>query len=199
MRARLWTIVMFMIMGLLSAGPAAWTQTTVSVPADAVGARIPDQAAVETLASADRVDEGAKESPDRDGRRFWIGTPARDAVLLGLWSKHFHSTDDYRTRHNLVGIQYQGYFLATFANSYSRQIYAVGVARTIWEKELKHDWRLDVGYKVGPMYGYREGAPNLAGFSVLPVGCIGLTYHRIGIDLNLVPGNALSVNFRIEF
>lgn len=196
MRERFWTMVLVMIMGLLIVGPAVRAQTSWAMPADSIGREDSDQAA---LASVDRADEGAKESPDRGGQRFWIGIPARDAVLLGLWSKHFHSTDDYRTRHNLIGVQYQGYFLATFANSYSRQIYAVGVARTIWEKDLGHDWRLDAGYKVGPMYGYREGAPNLAGFSVLPVGCIGLTYHRIGIDLNLVPGNALSVNFRIEF
>jgi len=196
-RARLWTIGMVVIMGLLSAGPAAWTQTTVSVPADAVGARIQDQTAA--LPIKDRPEVSSAEASDRDWRRFWIGDPARDAVLLGLWSKHFHSTDDYRTRHNLVGIQYQGYFLATFANSYSRQIYAAGAARTIFEKDLGRHWRLDAGYRIGPMYGYREGAPNLAGLSVLPVGCIGLTYHRIGIDLNLVPGNALSVNFRIEF
>ena len=136
---------------------------------------------------------------DRNWKDFWRAEPARDAVLLGLWSTHFSSDKDYRTRHNLVGVQYQGYFLATFANSYSRQIVAAGAARTVFSKDLGGEWRLDAGYKIGPMYGYREGVPNIGGFSVLPLGSFGLTCRRIGIDLNLVPGNALSVNFRVEF
>ena len=130
---------------------------------------------------------------------FLKGEKAHDAVLIGLWSSHLSSNTDYRTTHNLFGVQYNGYFAGTLANSYSHQIFIAGIARTVAQKKLGEHWLLEAGYKIGPMYGYRDDAPNIYGGSVLPLACFGISFRDVGVDLNLVPGNALSFNMRINF
>lgn len=130
---------------------------------------------------------------------FIRGESARDGMLIGLWSKHISSDDDYRTTHNLIALQYGGYFIGTFANSYSHQVIAAGLARTVIVEELNQGWLFEVGYKIGPMYGYRDEAPNIGGLSLLPVACVGVSFQDVGVDLNLVPGNALSINMRVNF
>lgn len=132
-------------------------------------------------------------------KKILKGEKSRNAILLGLWSSHFRSKPGYRKEHNLVGIQYNGYFAGTFANSHSDQVYTIGIARTVAKKKLGRHWLLEASYVLGPMYGYRERIPNIKRFSILPVASFNLSFHNIGIDLNLVPGNAISFNTRINF
>jgi len=130
---------------------------------------------------------------------FLKGEKARNAVAIGMWSRHFYAHSDYRTTHNLVGIQYNGFFAGTFANSHSHQVFTAGIARAVYQKDLGSGFLFEAGYKLGPMYGYREGIPNFHRWSVLPLACFSFSFHNVGIDINLVPGNALSFNGRINF
>ncbi|HSV43088.1 MAG TPA: hypothetical protein VLJ10_00910 [Candidatus Bathyarchaeia archaeon] len=130
---------------------------------------------------------------------FLKGEMAPNAVYLGMWSLHFSADSDYRTIHNLVGLQYKGYFLGTFANSHSHQVFVAGIARTIARKELGKDWAMEAGYKIGPMYGYRRGIPEYHRFSVLPAACFGISYRAVSVELILVPGNAVSFSTSIRF
>lgn len=129
---------------------------------------------------------------------FMKGETAPNQLIGVMMSKHF-SKHDYRENHKIVGLQYKGFWVTTFQNSHDRQVVAVCVARTLKEKMLKKNWKLNVGYKIGPMYGYREGAPDLDGFSILPIVTVGLSYKDVGISTNFVPGNVISwygyVNF----
>jgi len=146
------------------------------------------------------ADNGAVESPLSARLWCWLkGKKARDALVLGMWSKHYQTKKHYRTRHDLIGAQYKGYFLATFANSHNHQVVAAGLSRTVAEKALGAHWLLEAGYKFGPMYGYREGIPQVHRFSVLPLASLGVSCRMLGVDLNLVPGNAFSFNMRINF
>lgn len=158
------------------------------------------QVPAETFADAEIPGEAA-EASGLTGR-IWSrmkGRKARNAVVLGMWSSHFSKRKDYRTRHDLVGVQYKGFFCATFANSHNHQVVTAGVSRTIVEKALGRNWLLEAGYKLGPMYGYREGVPQYHRFTVLPLLALGLSFQAVGADLNLVPGNAFSFNMRINF
>lgn len=126
------------------------------------------------------------------------GEKPKNLIAAGMWSKHFSSSKNYREVHNLGGLQYNGIFAGTFTNSHSKQVFTIAIARTIMKKQLKKDLLFDVGYKIGPMYGYKEGAPDIGGFSILPFFCLGLTYHNVGASLNLFPSSAVSFNTYIN-
>lgn len=126
-------------------------------------------------------------------KKFIKGEPARNSIMLGMWSKHSGGSE-YREVNNLGGLQYKGLFLGTFANSHSDQVVALTVARTVYKKELSKNLLFDAGYKIGPMYGYKEHIPNLGGFSILPALSLGLSYRGFGAALNLFPANAVSVH-----
>lgn len=131
--------------------------------------------------------------------RFMRGERPVDALFLGMWSHHLTKSFRYRQSHNLVALQYRGLYLATFVNSHSEQTFVVGIARTLYSTKILRDKiRFDFGYKVGPMYGYRNRVPNIKGFSILPLLTGGITYKMVGVDVNAVPGNALTMNFRLE-
>lgn len=138
------------------------------------------------------VQADSKEARMERFKAFMRGEKAHDQIIGGMWSKHF-SKNNYRETHNIMGIQYKGWWLSTFKNSHDRQVTTFGIARTVMKKQIKEDLLFDVGYKVGPMYGYREGAPDISGFSILPFVCLGLSYHNVGFSVNIVPGNVISL------
>ncbi|MFO7886420.1 MAG: hypothetical protein R6U68_16515 [Desulfobacteraceae bacterium] len=131
-------------------------------------------------------------------KAFLKGKKARDSILAGMWSKHFNSSNDHRETHNLCGLQYNGFYAATFSNSHSHQVFSIGVSRTLTEKRTGTGFLLDAGYKIGPMYGYKKGVPRISRFSILPVFCIGISYFNVGVDLNIFPANAVSFNTHIN-
>ena len=73
-----------------------------------------------------------------------------------MWSEHFlDGNDDKRTRHDLVGISYHGYFLGTFLNSHDDRSWGLGMQRAMYKNR---DYSLDfeLGYRAGLMYGYDD-------------------------------------------
>lgn len=132
-------------------------------------------------------------------KKFIKGKPARDQLIAGMWSKHFSSSKNYREDHKILGVQYKGIWLTRFVNSHNRDVIALDIARTVKEKRYGDDLLFDVGYKIGPMHGYKEGAPNINGFSILPIVCFGLSYKNVGVSMNLVPGAVVSFYTYMNF
>ncbi len=182
-------------------------QQEAPIPKSLPAQDVPGETPAEAFGDPAVPEEAAEEAADATGltglkESIWSrvkGEKARNALVLGMWSSHFSKRKDYRTRHDLVGIQYKGFFCATFANSHNHQVVAAGVSRTVAEKALGRNWLFEAGYKLGPMYGYREGVPRYHRFTVLPLLALGLSFRAVGADLNLVPGNAFSFNMRINF
>lgn len=126
-------------------------------------------------------------------KQFIKGEPAHDQLNFGMWSKHASSSKNYQENNNIIGGQYKGIWASRFVNSHNRDVIAIAIARTVKKKRLSEDLLFDVGYKVGPMFGYKEGAPNIDGFSILPFVCVGLSYKDFGLSLNFIPAAAVSV------
>jgi hypothetical protein len=146
-------------------------------------------------------EEGSISSGFSKLGHFIMGKPAENMLPLGLWSHHILTHRHFRQDNNMIGLQYNGLFACTFANSYSQQTFAVGIARTLYEADFwGKNLRYTLGYKIGPMYGYvhDKGVPNIGGFSILPILVNGITLKFVGVDFNLVPGNALSFNLHFE-
>jgi hypothetical protein len=129
------------------------------------------------------------------------GVPARDALLLGMWSLHTspHRHERNPTQ-NLIGLQYQGYFASALKNSYYKQSYFAGVTRTIYLKRLAQDFSFDITYKAGLITGYGEHYPNLGGISPFVLPTFGLSYKMLGMDFAIYPSAypVFSVNFRVN-
>jgi hypothetical protein len=131
---------------------------------------------------------------------FLKGQAAPTSIPLGMWARHFGTTEHFRDTNNLIGLQYNGFFLGTFANSYSQQTIYGGISRVLYRKEFFfHQFQYSLGYRVGPLWGYRvrpSVVPNIDGFTFLPMLINTLNFHWIGADFNIVPGNSLSINLR---
>ncbi len=146
---------------------------------------------------ADSYDDAANKRSRL--RTFLKGKKSRNALYGGMWTTHMGTDKEYEENNRLLALQYQGIFLATFRNSHADQTVAAGVARTVAEKTFGENLEVDAGYKVGPMYGYKQGVPTVAGVSVLPFVTMGVSYKAFGVDLNYVPfTNVASLNTRIN-
>lgn len=75
---------------------------------------------------------------------------AETAVILGGWSDHLITKDDYNENHKATIIEYGSYMAGRFTNSYDRNTWFVAYG---WDKQLG-DWRGSV--HVGAMHGYRS-------------------------------------------
>ncbi len=136
-----------------------------------------------------------------DGWISWWGVPAKDALLLGMWSLHTSPDRHERnTTQNLVGLQYKGYFASTLKNSYYKQSYFAGIVRTVYLKGLARDVDFDISYKAGLIWGYQDHYPNVGGFTPLAFPTFGLTYRRFGVDFEIFPSEhpVFSINLRFN-
>ncbi len=161
---------------------------------DAVG---PDSSDVKNAPVVAPQGEGIPKPVDG-----WIslwGLPSRDALLLGMWSLHT-SPERRNSTQNLVGLQYLGYFAATFRNSYFKQSYFGGITRTIYIKRLAQDLDFDITYKAGLIWGYQDRYPNLGGISPLIFPTFGLSYKMFGADFEIFPARypVFSVSCRVN-
>jgi len=97
-----------------------------------------------------------------------VGESWGNKLYLGMWSEHFlDGNDDKRTRHDLVGINYHGYFLGTFLNSYDDRSWGLGLQRAMY-KNRYHSLDFELGYRAGLMYGY-EGTYEIGDTKLFPL------------------------------
>ena len=145
------------------------------------------------------------EETDSDMWQTIWGKKAKDALLLGMWSIHlsgsgetFGSGDSNETN-NLLGVQYYGLTAGTFINSHNDRSFLFGSSREVYSREIAENTRLDFGYTFGLLAGYGDDLPNICGISAYAAGTIGLSWHRLGFDIGLIPIGVITGNFRINF
>jgi len=136
-------------------------------------------------------------------RVLW-GLPARDALLLGMWSLHSDGSGDLlgsgknNEENHLLGLQLGGLTAGTFINSHHRRSFFGGLAREVYSRNFSEDWRFDLGYKAGLMTGYDPELPNLEGVTAFIAAFAGISWKRLGFDLGFTPLGVWTFSFRID-
>lgn len=127
----------------------------------------------------------------------------RPMLGLGMWSYHLkHESQNFdNSRNDLVGLSYDGYFLATLVNSENRRSYAAGVQRYWLTKNLKPDLMYQLGYRLGLIYGYdRKLGKYAAHVPVVPFPqfLFDLTWKHFGWEISYT-WVVVSTSFYIRF
>ncbi len=157
--------------------------------------------------NVETVDNDEKQNGKTDSDKWqtiW-GNKARDAVLLGMWSFHLSGSGESlgdggsNEQNNLLGIQYYGLTAGTFINSHDDRAWFFGPAREVYSRELSENTRLDIGYKLGPLYGYGDDLPKLGGISLFGAVTFGFSWHKLGVDIMIIPVGVITGGFRINF
>ncbi len=135
--------------------------------------------------------------------KVW-GKKAGDALLLGMYSIHLDGTGEYfgnssnNDQGHMLAIRYYGITAGTFMNSKDDRAWFVGPAREVYSRPFSTEGRFDIGYSFGLLYGYGDELTNLGGMSVFAVATFGITWHKMGFDLGIVPVGIVTANFRID-
>jgi hypothetical protein len=135
--------------------------------------------------------------------KIW-GIKARDALLLGMRSIHLDGTGEYfgngsnNDKGHLLGIRYYGLTAGTYINSKDDRSWILGPAREVYSRDFSDDGRFDIGYSFGLLYGYGDELTNLGGMSVFAVATCGITWHKMGFDVGVIPVGIFTANFRID-
>lgn len=110
-----------------------------------------------------------------------LGRPSpRQRVIGGVWTLHPHAVSFPRIEETRgYGVQWRGYFAATFVNSYGERAFSAGVER-VWGSLAWRALGTGVGYRAGLVTGYDERMLSVArDLPVLPfVGLMAWT--RVG-------------------
>jgi len=134
----------------------------------------------------------------------WVkGCRDGDALFLDMRSLHLDHTGAFGDKsanenNQLLGIQVYGVDAGTFVNSHRERSYFLGLSRTVYTKGLSTTTDMDVGYKIGALYGYGEGLPNVGGFCPLILPTVAFSYKRVGIEFGLIPVGIFTASFRID-
>lgn len=156
-----------------------------------------------TAISIETVDKN--EKTDSIMWQTILGKKARDALLLGMWSIHLKGSGEHfgngnsNEQNNLLGIQYYGLAVGTFINSYDDRSWFFGPVREVYSRKISENTRLDIGYKLGLLFGYGDHMPNVGGTSLFGAGTFGFSWHRLGADIMIIPTGVISGGFRIDF
>lgn len=128
------------------------------------------------------------------------GEKPHDQFYLGMWTYHFWHSDRYQSNNKLIGLQYNGYFVGGFSNSFSKPSFAAGVTRDFYSRELTKDIHLDLGYRLGAMTGYRHHIDLADHTYLVPFVqmALDLTYKQFGTELTWT-GPVASITFFWRF
>ena len=163
---------------------------------------LPDSGSIYTE-TTDLSDPSEEEFDSNFWRWLW-GKKARDAALLGMWSLHLDGTGEYfgsgsnNDQLDLVGLQFYGLSAGTFINSKDDRAWFFGPAREVYSRNFSEDWRFDIGYRFGLLYGYGDDLINVGGLSVFAIALFGISYQRMGFDLGIVPVGIITASFRFD-
>jgi len=137
-------------------------------------------------------------------KRSWTyikGEPGDNAVDLMMFSYHTRKDRDQMNESNkLAAIDYNGYTVGTYNNSYHHQTYYGGIVRKVFHKDLPAGVNMDLNYKLLALYGYRQYEFNIGGVTPIIVPVIGFSKGLIGVDFLASPGKTVTfaTNFRIN-
>ena len=110
------------------------------------------------------------------------GHPEPSTLYLGMWTKHFHPGI---TNNAMVAVNFRGYFVGTFLNSWHERSYAAGVERSIHRGQLGGSGAYSLGYRLGAINGYDsrliKGAGETPVVPFLQILANG-SYKRVGVQ-----------------
>lgn len=156
----------------------------------------------------DLISPAASEQTEKTDATLWQkiwGKKVKDAVLIGMWSIHLKGSGEYfgsgesNEQNKLIGMVYNGIGAGTFINSHNDRSWFIGIGREVYSRELAENTRFDVGYRLGPLYGYDDTLPNLFDFSIFAAGTLGLSWYNFGFDIMVIPVGVVAGGFRINF
>ncbi len=148
--------------------------------------------------------EAAEEDDAAGVLRMLGGRPARDALLLGMWSLHMDGSGELlgkgknNEENHLLGLQLAGWTAGTFINSHRRRSFFGGLAREVYSRDVADDLRFDLGYKAGLMSGYDPELPNFEGVTAFIAAFAGFSWRRLGFDLGVTPLGVWTFSFRLD-
>ncbi len=137
-------------------------------------------------------------------QKIW-GKKVRDSVLMGMWSIHLKGSGEYfgsgesNEQNKLIAMVYNGIGAGTFINSHGDRSWFIGLGREVYSRDLAENTRFDIGYRLGPMYGYDDTLPNICDISVFAAGTLGFSWYKFGFDVIVIPIGVIAGGFRIDF
>ncbi len=137
-------------------------------------------------------------------QKIW-GEKTGNAVLMGMWSIHLKGSGEYfgsgesNEQNKLISMIYNGIGAGTFLNSHDDRSWFIALGRNVYSRELAENTRLDIGYRIGPLYGYGDTLPNLGEVSVFAAGTVGFSWYKFGFDIMIIPIGVVTGGFRIDF
>jgi hypothetical protein len=132
---------------------------------------------------------------------FLWGAPEPSALYLGMWSTHLTDPDLDVANNWLIGLNFRGYFLGTFMNSYDKRSWATGVERRIFSLGKQNQLNASLGYRLGLMTGYEDRFTPFFGNSpiiVFPQLYSNIAYDHIGVQLSY-SWSVVTAGFYIRF
>ncbi len=105
---------------------------------------------------------------------------------------------EYNERNHLIALRYAGFSVCTFVNSHYDRTYFAGISRELHSSQHGPGIRIDTGYDLGLMYGYKDNLPNIGGLSPKLRFTMGMAWRRLGVDLGWAPVSVATLNFRID-
>ena len=148
--------------------------------------------------------QGPTESKWNNYWTFIKGNRAQNALFFEMFTFHMNPSS-LKTRNwhqQMIAIQYKGIFAGTFVNSFYNRTYTLGISRSVYRKDSSsHNWNLNIGYRLGALYGYKAGeAPLSSALPVIPFiqGFAAISYlNTFGVEFNIVadPSIALFMYF----
>lgn len=132
---------------------------------------------------------------------YW-GTPIPREILLGMWSTHLW-TNQFATlqANNMIALTDYGLFIGTFTNSYGHRSYSAGINRYWLSKAIAPYTTLQLGYRLGAIYGYlKDEVPLFSRSPVIPFAqlLVDVNWRRVGFELSTT-GEVISGGFYIRF
>ena len=153
---------------------------------------------------ADKNDKHNEESGSNRWQKI-LGKKSRNALLLGMWSLHLTGSGEYwndkggsNEQNHLFGLQYYGITAGTFINSHDDRAWFAGLTRDVYSRKISEETRFDIGYKLGPLFGYGDDLPSVGGMSLFAAGTFGISWYGLGIDIMIIPVGVITGGFRID-
>jgi hypothetical protein len=163
---------------------------------------------VPSPATATTATQGSEKNEEVDSgiwQKIW-GDKSENAVLMGMWSIHLKGSGEYfggseesNEQNKLIAMIYNGIGAGTFINSHDDRSWFVALGRNVYSRELTENTRLDISYRVGPLYGYGDSLPNFGKVSVFAAGTVGFSWYKFGFDIMVIPIGVVTGGFRINF
>ncbi|MDA7742324.1 hypothetical protein N8865_01800 [Francisellaceae bacterium] len=142
------------------------------------------------------------EAHDGVWDKVWGVTPANQ-IFAGMWVLHFNqsSRKEDNWQANLLGVQYDGFFVVTFNNSFYDQSLAAGFGRQVYQTKMSENTLFSTGYRLGGIYGYDDRIGDIGKYTpIIPFAQFyaDFQYKNFGIELSYM-GVIATAGFYMTF